>query len=247
VPDWRVEHIRITAFPIGDPREPSPNWWRDVVGKEPQTRTVRQGIGIQEAGPIRDNYCNLILEIQASRIDWLLSPVVRANDSPTAFPEISAYPQPVEVMQELLSDWLRALSPIRRLAVGCVLTAPTENKNAGYRSLAPLLPSIRLDPDQSSDFSYTINRHASSREISGLHINRISQWSVALLTGIQLTLGDGTTSVRETGSGISAIRLQMDINSAADRAERLPSDRVVPLFAELLTFMDNIANRGDIP
>jgi len=250
VPNWSAEHVRLTVFPEEDLRHPDPNWWRALIGQDPQAKTIQQGIGIQESGAFRDNYCGLSLELQANRIDWLMAPLVRPNERPTSFPAFDSYPQAFIAFRELFERWLPTVPNIRRIAIGSVLTAQVADKAEGYRELGPLLPSVRLDPANSSDFSYSINRHATSPQACpNLHINRISSWSVALLTGIQIQIdGPGAgVSMRETGGVVSAIRLQLDINTAADRTGPLPNECVVPLFRELLTFAERIVEHGDIP
>lgn len=250
MPDWNAEHIRLTAFPLQDPREPDPDWWRAVVGREPQAKTIQQGIAIQENGAIRDNSCGLSLEVRSRRIDWVMAPFIRPEQQPAGFPVIDTYVSACKFFRELIEPWLANSPPLRRLAFGSVLTVSVASKEAGYRELMPMLPSVHLDPINSSDFSYTINRHAKSEAaVPDLHINRLTQWSVALLTGIQIQ-ADGTVpglSVQESGASFSAVRLQMDINTAADRVEQIPPDRVAALFGELVTFADNIAQRGDVP
>lgn len=248
MPSWSAEHIRLTVFPAQDHRAPDPNWWRALIGREPQAKTVQQGIGIQETGPFNER-CTLSLDLRANRIDWLMAAALPPNDTPSGFPVIDAYPQVFADFRQLLAGWLPRISSVQRMAIGAIVTAPVADKAVGYRELAPLLPSIRLDPATSSDFSYSINRHTTSpRACPGLHINRLSHWAVAQLMGLQIQI-DGSAAgmtMRERSPGVSVLRLQLDISTDAERRDNLPNDQLVPLFDELLSFARNIVERGDV-
>lgn len=249
MPNWSAEHIRLTLFPARDFRAPDPNWWRMLVGRDPQAKTVQQGIGIQETGPINE-HCTLTLDLGANRIDLLMSPVVQPTENPTAFPTFDSCPQAFDAFRDLGARLLPHLTDIRRMAIGGVMIAPVADKVAGYRELVPLLPSVRLDPATSSDFSYSINRHATSPQACpDLHVNRLSIWGVASLAGIRIQIDGSNVGVtmNQSGSGVSALRLQFDVNTDAERRDNLPNDRLEPLFGELLGFARNIVERGDVP
>lgn len=249
MPDWRVELLRLTVF-LGQEVRPPVRWWTDITGQEPATQTVQQGLGFQQLGPLRDNYCQLSLEGRGMRVDWLMSPQPLPRppeQAPDGFPSFDTLPGGLAVFRELLLPWVGRMEDVQRVAFGAVLSFPVEDKVAGYRALQPLLPALQIDPIDSSDLVYQINRHAPSRALDGLHVNRLSTWTVVQFkvmtfqiqaAGIPATIGAGVPDSH-------AVRLQLDVNTDAARSEPLPSGTIVPTTEELIAFGQQIADRGD--
>jgi hypothetical protein len=246
VPDWSVEQLRLTVFLDHEVREPVPNWWRDVVGQDPRIQTVQQGISIQHVGTVREGYCQLVLEVRGGRIDWLMTPQLAPNQIPTGFPSFDNYNAGAAVFRQLLLPWASRSQGVRRVAVGSVLTFPVQNKVAGYNELQGLLPALEIDPVGSSDLLYQINRHARSRAVEGLHVNRLSAWTVVQfkLVQFQIQAGGVPATIGTSAPELHAVRLQLDINTDADRGEPLPSGTIVPMIEELIALGGAIAEQG---
>ena len=103
--------------------------------------------------------------------------------------------------------------------------------------------------DNSSDFNYSINRPRPSKSgMENLTINRLSRWSVARVTGIQLQ-GEllRTLRVTETAGDWSACRVELDVNTQGEREDSLPSEHVPQLFNELIVITEEITEKGDTP
>lgn len=246
--DWFSEQLRLTVFPVQDPREPDPNWWQKAVGENAETKTVQKGIAIRESGVIRGGYCALSLEIQATRVDWLMSPVIKPGELLSGFPIFDKLSGALKTFRELLEPWIKECPPSRRIAIGSVLTLPVENREDGYKKISKFLPFVKLDPENSSDFSYSINRPRPSK--SGLKefpINRLTRWSVARFTGVQLQ-GEvpGNLKLTETSGDWSACRLELDINTHTERKDPIPGERVPGIFNELVALTEEIAEKGDV-
>lgn len=246
--DWRVEQLRLTAFPLKDFRDPDPNWWGKVVGSSPEIKTIQTGVGIREAGPIKNGYSNLVLDVQATRIDWLFAAAMKSGEPIKGFPTFDTVGGAYGACEALLRNWIKETTPLKRMALGTVLVLPVENRQAGYEVLMKLLPAVKLDPKGSSDFTYSINRPRSSANIRDLKINRLSRWAVAQLKGIQIQAAiPGEISVVEGPGDWSAVRVELDVNSAAERVEALPAEQQGALFQELLKLSEEIAIKGEIP
>ena len=82
-------------------------------------------------------------------------------------------------------------------------------RELGYRELGRFLPAVRLDED-SSDFSYQINRPRRSTVIPELSVNRLSKWSVGKFQAFVAS---------ETGIAVSEPRFHM---SSGDRYQFEP-------------------------
>jgi len=246
VPDWRAELMRLTMFVPSDLTRQVPPWWRQIVGEDPASQTVQQGLGAAHAGPIRGGYCRLVLEVKPGRIDWLLAPAGASEHSP--FPQFDSLPGAAAVFRELLVPWSAAVTDARRIAVGVILTAQKENKRAAYEALQDLLPSVVIDPQNSSDLIYQINRHTTSRQTADLQLNRLSNWSALRMRLLQVQVSGGVPSAFSTDQPEHhAMRVQLDMNTAANRTEPLPSGTIQGLVEELLELGIGIAERGDRP
>jgi hypothetical protein len=136
--------------------------------------------------------------------------------------------------------------PSKRLAFGCVLTHPAEDRAEGYRWIANLLPSITLDPERSFDFNYAINRpRPTHTDIDGLVINRLSKWSVAKLRSIHLQLSQGPKAL--LAPELIACRLEVDINTAPEFSGEFSANNSEPIVYELIELGTEIATAGELP
>jgi len=245
LPDWRVEQIRLTLFSARDYRSPPPTWWRDLTGQEPASQTIQSGIGVQHVGPFRDNYCQLVLDVKPSRVDWLMTSEVNPG---AGFPSFDTWHGGAARFRELLLRWAPGIESVYRLAVGAILVYGVNNRVAGYEALRELLPDLRIDPVRSSDLIYQINRHAESRVIPSLRINRLSNWSVAQFHIIEIRPGAAVPTIGASPVGQPhAIRVQLDMNTDAERVDVFDSGSIAAVIDELLQFADRIAELGDRP
>lgn len=246
---WLTESIRLTAFTQPPDVDVGVNWWQTLAGEPPSAHSVqRLGPVLRQHGPIQNAYCNLSLEYQPGRVDWVMSAIVPPELKFEGFPNFGLYENATARFKELVLKWFSNAPPFKRLAVGSVLLIPVADKVEGYREIQKFLPAITLDAENSADFLYSINRPRQSRAIQGLRINRLARWSVARLSGIQIQLGNaGATQAIESPEGLSAIRLELDINTQPERIEPLPSRPRQQLFEELLGLNIEIAEKGDVP
>ena len=112
--------------------------------------------------------------------------------------------------------------------------------------MSALLP-FQLDPEHSSDFAYQINRpRKSERGLQCLKINRLSKWSVILLQGFQISVGQGVPKLLPVAVPQAACCLQLDINTDEDHQTEFPRENIVAIFEELVESAQEIATKGDI-
>lgn len=249
---WRLETLRLTTFPTTMPDVSSITWWEEVVGEKPVTKTVQPWAGsLQVAGTIKNRVCNLSLICQPMRVDWLLTPILSDKTELTEFPTFASLNDGIKLFNEILLPWLKVCPPLNRIAFGAVLIYAVKDRKEGYEVLSNYLSTIKLDPEGSKEFSYQINRPRPSRnKVAGLHINRLSRWSVAKLNGMimQFSIGQEVTSkVFKSDTGLDACRLELDISTSEDYNGELPKDMTNPIYQELLEVGLEIAQRGDVP
>ena len=149
---------------------------------------------------------------------------------------------------KLMMEWLPPSRQSKRLAFGAILHLPANNREDGYRTLAPYLESMKLDPAGSSDFSYQINRPRESLtlDIPDFTINRLTRWSVSSFTPMQIELSPEKISTFKAKEEYFC-RLELDINTLAKFENELPKQKMTALFEELVNLGREIVREGDIP
>ena len=244
---WEVENLRLTAFPRFPERAHECGTWSDTIGREPDARKERPNErAIVEAGDFQDAW--LTREVTPARIDWRLTMKVREDSPPSGLPSFGPFGTVSKPFVALMKRWLKTVPPINRLAFGAVLLLPTHDRRTGYETLDQLLPSVQIDPVGMSDFSYRVNRprHSQSK-IRNLQINRLSNWSVLRVQGMQIRLSSGQSEIFENAEPLSACRLELDLNTIPELPRNLPKKYLSQLFQELVELADEITELGDRP
>ena len=240
--DWRVDLMRLTAFPApGPPTTKAEAWWLALFGAphEKSTRNLKNGVA-QLLGTVGDAYMLAIENPISFELRQLATDPEQPPLDPDALPIFSVV-EPT--FQDLALRWLTLDdSPaLRRLAFGATLLKPVPSIQKGYEALDGYLPDVNVAPD-SSDFLYQINRRRPSAAISGLPLNRISKWSIQEMQELVFS-ADGHAMRR---SGGFACRVELDMNCVPSK-QPLPPDRLPSLFTELVALATEIAAAGDIP
>jgi hypothetical protein len=247
VSPWQVEAIRLTGFPLPLSEIDPSGWWVNVVGEPPETESSRPKVGLYKREGSFDGK-RLALDVQLGRVDWTLGPLAETSGMPPeTLPVIGPFDSALSAFVPLMHNWLGLAVPMTRLAFGAVLAQPVSDRKAGYLKIAAYLPSIRLDPETSSDFFYQINRPRDSKSgISGLRINRLTKWSVLLFQTLGVSLEK--TQMRTTGYGVTetACRLELDINTLPEFSQPLPQGKLAEIFDELVDMGREIAVKGDV-
>src|SRR3989338_736053 len=75
---WEAETLRATAFPSPDVQFDSTKWWEPVVGAAPETDVNNIKLGVKQTQGTFSG-ARLSLNVQAARIDWILTPDPQAE------------------------------------------------------------------------------------------------------------------------------------------------------------------------
>ena len=239
--DWRVETLRLTAFPAAGAAKATPEcWWTALFGgrHEKSTEDVRRGI-TQLQGNVGDSFMVMTRNPVSFELRQLDSDPTEPPREADALP---SFGDRVPTFQRSSMQWLELedCPPLRRVAFGAILLLPVPKHDGGYEALDGYLPTVTVDP-KLSDFLYQVNRRRFSKVIENLWVNRLSKWSTQQVES--LTVSSDGSVVR--GEATSACRLELDINSVPS-AESLPPDRLPRLFEELVALASEIALEGDI-
>lgn len=245
--EWLAESLRVSAFSSNYTFDPTVTWWKNIVGKEPEERVTKSLPQIlRETGLLSDLNANFILEQQVGRIDWhLVPPPTQLESIKDELPNIGKFKDAVEVFISLIMKWVDLSPEVNRIAFGSVLLLPVEDKAAGYKQLIPLMPAIKIDPINSTDFFYSINRPRLSKTSGGeILINRLSRWAVAHLS--LFPHAQPLNVAPKKGVGLFTIRLEIDINTSSDNVEVIPKERLNELLTEFVSLAKELSEKGDI-
>jgi hypothetical protein len=243
---WLTESVRFTGFLAGSTPSQASDWWVSLVGSPAESTVSRTDIRLQQQeGPLGPG--RLVLVLLPGRVDWHLSVSPKATESESV-PSLGSFEEAVNLFRPVLRKWFEICPPLSRVAVGSVLIQPVPDRVEGYRRLAHFLKdSVRLDPENSSEFSYSINRPRISKKTEGgLVLNRLSKWTVSASQSVQITVGLGNTQTRTLNTR-HACRLEVDLSTPAGLEGNLPSAQIPLIFDELIEFADEISLRGDLP
>ena len=247
---WEAQSMRLTLFPVVPVDASKMNWWEQVVGLPPdRSASLRKVGGYEEAGTVKQHA--LSLRVLQTRIDWNFDPVSKVDLSGDDIPTIGAFPDAMQDFMALMHKWFGTPSfpAASRMAFGAVLLKHMNDKTTGYQELARLLlPSVQVDPVNSSDFTYSINRpRMSLAGIEGLRINRLSKWSVMVWGWMQHSIAGTATERRKTGPEHYSCHLELDISTGQDFLGDIPASKIPMVWEELVSMGTEIAEQGDIP
>jgi len=241
---WKTESLRMTAFLSPSSHVNQQNWWEEICGSPPEIRSSQPRTGgQQDEGLFGDGKTQgrLILAVQPSRIDWLLTVDVASNS--LELPSIGSFSESVDSFANLINRWLQVSPNLQRIAFGATLSLPFQDVEQAYQYLPNYFPLNQLNLENAQDFNYRINRPRNTAcDIPNLKINRLSSWSVVTFTQFQL-IPQG--SYNATPLDV-AVRLELDINTSPDFSGELPKDKLPEIFAELVKSGKEITLKGDI-
>lgn len=243
---WEAEAVRFSAFPPPSVSFELRPIWEQLVGRPPDEVTERPQQGSrQETGPLGDQH--LFILQQLLRIDIVFG----VHPSKLSVPEFQLvstglYERAAAEHAPIIRKWLAAAPTLGRIAYAPVLIHRVQSKVEGYRVLQELLPRLPIDPINSQDLVWQINRPRTSTVIPDLRVNRFSKWSVIQARTIEIMQGPGQLEmVKKPTSDMRAVRLELDIFT--DPIKPLPSEELSNLFDELQGMSHEMMERGDLP
>lgn len=245
--EWEVESLRLTAlFPSGDLPNARELWTR-VAAEEPEMSSEHKSGQTGAEGSFRNQ--KLSLTMPPGRVDWVYS-LSPAETAERAIATACRLSDVEDIINQIVSKWTGSedCPSFQRIALGLVLLCPTDSKESGYREIAEYLPAVDIDPDNSSDFSYQINRPRPCESLGALSINRLSKWSVAVFQTTTLALDrSGARSQGLPSHRTCACRLELDINTDNDFTGVLEPKQIEAIFGVLHKLAVELSQDGDRP
>ena len=246
--NWQAELLRYTVFVPDNVNLMNRKFWQELMGSSPEEAHSRpRQQSFREQGPFLEGL--LIVELNRNRIDWKLQrhPNKEYDD---LMPTLGSYDSIGNKFHQLMAQWLPLCPTTNRLAYGAVLLLPADTVPEACNTLSTFLPAVEIDCENTTDFLYRINRRRnSSCGVQALEINRVSTWSIANVSGINVELGPGRQPLQRIVKLTDATicRLELDINTAPEFDNEIPSAIVPAIFDELVKLGNEIASQGDIP
>jgi hypothetical protein len=237
---WQLEFVRLIAFPAEPAHLLDQHWWRDLASGQPEDYATTQKKNTrEERGSFQGT--TLSLTIDTHRLEWLIQPLAEFDAVSGALPTLGPFRERIDWFVELMMAWLaNSCPPLVRLAFAGKLLQAASTPQEAYRVLSVHLAGVPLEPNP-NDFLFHVNRRRNSAVVPGLPLNRMSTWS-KLNVGFPVVPGTSFTWPDKCYSAV-----QLDMNTAPEKTEILPSGPLPPLFRELASLGVEIAERGDVP
>lgn len=250
---WKAETLRFTVFPVGsaEPLDAKLLW--SLAENGPAEQIVEQpALGFTTAmgkTTIGSQQAALIMQMFPDRIHWIVGADASKGTDSHGMLVVGEFAAYRDIFTRMVLALLKnpSFPPIKRMAFGAVLLSPVKTREEGYVFLDHFLPAVEMDPQNSFEFFYQINRPRKHESSDIFRINRISKWSVGSLQNLTLSLGSGNTSIATKETGVFALRLEMDISTDSSSDARLSQDLMIELFPVLENFGAEISEKGDIP
>ena len=246
--DWKVQVLRCTAFYAPDQQFDISGWWAEMVGDLPETETkrVKDGISIEE-GPYKEG--KLTLARSPIAVDLRLQLAVKLPDEVNGIPTLGNFeekcPEYIDLVKKKLFN-VATFPLVTRLAFGSIINLPAKDLQEGYKQLSAYIKDVKIDPVNSCNFLYQINRRRTSKTgIKELDINRLNRWSVAEYKVVTTSFGAGTERTIVNVPNY-ACRLEIDINTCQEFQDCLPKEKLGGIFEELVDIGKEIICQGDI-
>jgi hypothetical protein len=240
---WQLEFVRLIAFPTNAPFVIEQHWLRDLVSRYGEQPEDFVSTAKKQSREDRGTFQGALLSltVDPGHVIWeARSPDV--VDVSGRFPTLGPFREKIDWFVALLSPWLSAsCPPLVRLAFSAKMLQHADSPKEAYRVLAAHLPALKVDSSL-NDFLLQINRRKeSSTIVKGLPINRVSTWS-KMNIALFVEPGRPFNWPEECYSA-----LELDINTAPEKADILPRELLPQLFGELASLGMDIAERRDPP
>ncbi len=268
---WAIDHLRFTHFPesYGDKMSLdtlTALWTSFNGGGAPQQRREERLPGgarlvVEGAWIAKEEASEKALgpklqiaallqprtENRVGRIDFLVLP----SDDPGP-PFVIEDLHILADMAQRIHNFLQEAPPAQRLAFGAVFLNKKDSPREALLFLREKLPTVSIDPDNTKDFVYRVNRprlvevSGGTKDKTKVEINRINEWSLAQFSGFVAAVQPDSPPTPIETSYFS--RLLLDINTDAGyKGPPFERDRATEIASLLVKEGMAILKQGDNP
>ena len=239
---WKVRSLRLTLFTASDPAAKAGSLeWEELTGAKPDNIMNRGDQNLQEGAfpPGR-----LVLQRQPGRMDILYVGFPQAEQPEEPVATLGVFEAALETFRSIAQNVFSKSGPCVRLALGAEMVQAADNNLAAYKILVDHMGSATFKLNGGQEFVYQINRPRGSHIIPSLSINRLTRWNASSWQPVRLELGAGVR-VLSGPPQIGAV-ITTDVNTAGERTDPLPSEKLPELFDELREMTLEIRDKGDV-
>lgn len=243
--EWKCLELRLTAFPRNPFVEFTSGFWENVTLEKPEIQNLQPKKHIlHEDGIYGEN--KLLLDITPGRIDLKFSADFKNTPESEELATLGDIDSNLSVFSKLADSMFKnnRFPEIKRLAFGIVLINPVESLEEGYKELKEMLQdSITINFEDTSDFLFQFNKKVHhTLDDEDLILNKLRRHSVQKWSFIQFVNDIQTNNF--TNKDLFATRLELDINSAAERIKPISKESLGSLYNKLVELGNTIIS-GD--
>ncbi len=239
--EWKCLELRLTAFPRNPFIEFTSGFWENVTLEKPEIHYLQPKKHIlHEEGIYGEN--KLLLDFTPGRIDLKFSADFKNTPESEELATLGDVDSNLNVFSNLAYSMFKnnRFPEIKRLAFGIVLINPVESLEEGYKELKEILQdSIMIDFMDTSDFLFQLNKkihHTLDGE--DLILNKLRRYSVQKWSFMQFVNDIQTNNF--TNKDLFATRIELDINSAAERIKAIRKESLGSLYNKLVELGNTI-------
>jgi hypothetical protein len=240
---WLTLGLRLSVFPLTSWDAPTDLWER-IVGEPHETEQSqpRQRLRVQ-SGPWQGGLLQVMTS--PSNIVWTALPAPDAD----GFPDFDKWPV-VDILPAFVAltrAWLVSTDfDIMRIGFGLTGLLSAPDKISSYQILQELIPSVRIDPEETSDFFYQINRPISSGVLgSQVHLNRLMKWNSRSFALTQLQISPNVAQASPVVDKYYAT-LENDTNTPNELRGALEKSLLGAIYDELVGLAWGNLERGEM-
>jgi hypothetical protein len=239
---WRALTVRLTVFPSALWEAPA-DLWEQVVGARPETEQNQPRAQVRvHTGPWRTR--TLQLTASPLTIVWLTWPNSDNEGLPNLDKELVIDVLPGFVA--ITRPWLTSVDfEVKRIGVGLQAVLSAEDKVSAYKTLQEFIPSVKIEPETTTDFFYQINRPVPSRVLgSHVRLNRLMKWSAPSFKVAQIQVAPEITQAGPVLGELYA-SVESDINTPIDLAEPFDKRLLGAIYDELVELSQKNLEHGE--
>jgi hypothetical protein len=233
---WRAESLRATSFHAKPINFREADYLKDALGVDVDLSQITQA-GRQDSVSYEKG--QLICSVSTNRVDWVYTSAIPMVGEDGGLGEVGGA---ISLFRAIIDKWFIESPPVMRMAFGGVAYKPVADKEAGYRCLQEYLRELELDPVNSSDLNYRINRprcvEIGDEEII---LNRISTWSVRR---IEMSLS-GPSEILLESTAFERATCDIDINTDVRRKRPIGEGIRTQLVGRMEAMFREILDNGN--
>jgi hypothetical protein len=241
VTPWTAHVLQValfsnTIFPAGE------NYFSALLGVEPDTSEDRPKEGTRtQAGAV--NGTQVQIGVTPLRLDIVFSPPAQpvSLDLEAIRTSFGPFVPELRKFAKAILNWIDCINtPLVRVAFIGAAVVETASREEAYGVIGQNLKSLVVSP-QMHDLFYRVNWRAHASTLPEGFINRLTTWSSFRL---DMSAGFTPAAAIKVGSKNFA-RLDLDINTPAERRDPLPRAEVPKLLSEIFELAIDVAEHGE--